>query len=150
MNMKPLALGLCTAALALNILTACAPSPPAFDADAALDGLLHQVRYDSTLTDVSSNAEFYFTDLPDGTIVTMYTAQGTSSDQVILFEARKQEDVPAIEALIQTHLNSLAQQAANYLPEEAAKIQDALVYTNGVYVVLCITSDTATARELLP
>lgn len=150
MNIKPLALGLCTVALALGTLTACAPSSTAFDADAALDGLLHQVQYDTTLTDISGNASFYFSGLPEGTTVTMYAAQGTSSDQVILFEAKDQADVPAIEALVQTHLDSLTQQAANYMPEEAAKIKNAIVYTNGVYVVLCVTEDTATAQELLP
>ena len=150
MNLKPLALGLCTAALALASLTACASSAASFDAHTALDELLHQVQYDGALLDISDNAPFYFTGLPDGTAVTMYTTQGTSSDQVILFQAKGKEDVPAIEALIQTYLDSLAQQAVNYTPEEVPKIKDALVYTNDVYVLLCITEDTAAARELLP
>lgn len=150
MNIKPLLLGLCTAALALTTLTACAQSNPTFDANAALDALLHDVQYDGALLDISDNAQYYFSGLPDGTAVTMYTAQGTSSDQVILFEAKQQQDVPVIEELIQTHLNSLSQQAANYMPEEVSKIKDALIYTNDVYVLLCITEDTATAKELLP
>lgn len=150
MNIKPLALGLCTAALALTTLTACASSAASFDARAALDELLHQVNYDGALLDISDNAPFYFTGLPDGTTVTMYTTQGTSSDQVILFQARDQKDVPTIETLIQTYLDSLTQQAANYTPEEVPKIKDALVYTNGLSVLLCITDDAAAARELLP
>ena len=36
------------------------------------------------------------------------------------------------------------------MPEEVSKIKDALIYTNDVYVLLCITEDTATAKELLP
>lgn len=151
MKKKSLCLGMCVTALGLLSLTGCGgKSQSSFDADAALKSLLNDVSYAGQLTDVSDNAQFYFSDLPDGTQVQMYAMQGTSADQVILFEAGQEQDTAAIEGAVDTYLDSLKEQANNYTPEEIPKIEDAIIYKNGTYVIVCITEDADTAKGLLP
>lgn len=132
---------------AVFAFSACAKQPAeAFDADKALARLLDEVRYDDTLEDVSDVAEYMFGDLPEGTEIKMYMADGAHTDCVMMFRGG---DKAAVRAALDEYLTSLKQEASRYNPEELAKLEKAIVYENGDCVFCCITSDSEAVNSIL-
>lgn len=138
---------LCILLAAVFALFACTKQPAEeFDAEKALARLLNEVKYDDTLEDVGDVAEYMFGDLPDGTEIKMYMADGARADSVMMFRG---SDKAAIRAALDEYLTSLRQEASRYNPEELAKLEKAVIYENGDCVFCCITSDTETVNSIL-
>lgn len=121
-----------------------------FDAEEAFGKLLTDVRYAEALEDVSDTAEFTFPDLPANTDVRMYAAEsGAYADRIIMIKAADEKDVGAVKAAAEKHLEELSAQLKDYNPEEVPKVGNAVVYTNGVFVFVCVTDDADTVKNIL-
>ena len=119
------------------------------DADAVFQSLLNDVTYACELQDQGENAEFYFSDLPEGTEISMYCASGTNSDHAILFKAKDAGSTEAVAASARVYLDELKTQAGLYSPEETAKLDKAVVYTKDNFVFVCVTDDIDTVNRIL-
>lgn len=126
------------------------PSTAAFDAENAFARLLAEVKYAETLADTESSAEFTFAELPQNAEVKMYACKsGSHPDELIMLKAAKEEDVQALEAAAKTHLSELTAQLKDYNPQEAPRVENAVVYTKGLYVFVCVTDDVETVKAIL-
>ena len=122
----------------------------AFDAEKAFSRLLSEVKYAETLADISSSAEYMFSDLPQNVEIRMYNCEsGSHPDELIMMKAAKEEDVSALENAAKTHLSELTAQLKDYNPQEVPRVENAVVYTNGLYVFVCVTDDAETAKAIL-
>lgn len=150
MKKKRVSLIICTVLVFVLCLTGCSGSNNKdFNAEEKLNSLLTEVTYSSELEDIGDVAGYIFTGLPEGTQVKMYDATGEYADELVMFTAAQASDTDAIKTAIETHLAELEHQLQNYHPEEVSKATDAVVYSNDVYVFLCVTSDTDTANKIL-
>lgn len=130
--------------------TETAPTTEAFDAESAFSRLLSEVKYAETLADTSSAAEFTFSDLPKDSEVKMYSCEsGSHPDELILLKAAADSDVSALEQAARTHLSELVSQLKDYNPQEVPRVENAVVVTKGLYVFVCVTDDTETAKAIL-
>ena len=121
-----------------------------FDAEAAFKALLNDVTYTKELTDVSGNAPYWFSGMPDGAEIKMYRAAGSSfTDQLIMITAKDEKDVEAVKASADAYIAGLTNQAQKYSPEEIQKLKNAVVFDSGNYVIVCITEDTDTVNKIL-
>ena len=136
-------------ALAAVIFTSCAPAKEAFDADKVLERLLTEVAYGDELEDSAAYSDFLLGELPEGTEVKLYTASGMHADTVMRFLAADESDKPAIRSVIDGYISSLSADVMKYDANELPKLQNAVVYENGLYIFVCITDDTAAAKAIL-
>ena len=138
------------AAALLLSMAGCAGGTGPIDPQAVYSHLLTDVAYDAPLTDASDLAGLYFTGLPAGATVKLsISSSGYYPDEVAMFTAASKSDVEAIKQSIQNHISQVRTQFQNYLPEEVATIDNAIIWDNEQTVVLVITSDTVTAKSLL-
>ncbi len=141
-------------ALALSLgLAACGgggdvQSTKAVDVQKLMEKLLSDVRYASELSMLEGNAELFFPDLPEAT-VTMYDGSGYDADELALITVTSEEDVEAAVVSAQEHIQELRAQFLSYIPEEVAKIDKAVIWNQGKYVIVCVTEDYATAESIL-
>ncbi len=119
------------------------------DAEAAFKALLNDVTYAKELTDVSANAPYWLSGMPDGAEIKMYrVAGGSYSDQLIMITAKSSNDVEAVKASVNAYLAGLKKQAELYKPEEIQKLEDAVIFDSGKNVFVCITEDTDTVNHI--
>ena len=119
------------------------------DVPALVQALLQKVSFASPLSDVGESAFLYFSNLPEGTQVQLYAGSGYFADEVVLLTLAKESDKAAVKASVDQHIAQIRSQFANYIPEELAKIDKALVWEYGKYIVVCISDDYANAKKLL-
>ena len=133
-------------------LAACgkdAPETKEYNGESLMQALLEQVAFDDTLSSVGDFAGLYFPGLPEGAEVEMYTGSGYYADEVVMIAAKSAEDQEAIKASVDTHIAQLTSQFKNYIPEEVAKIEDAVIWQGGRHTIVCISDDYATAKKIL-
>lgn len=76
-------------------------------------------------------------------------SSGVGQDEIALFKAADESQVAIIEQALQTRYDSKLSQQENYNPDEAEKIRNCKVETNGLYVTLIISNDAAQITEIV-
>ena len=120
-----------------------------YDAPALVQSILSQVQFADTLTDVGTSAAMYFQDLPEGTTVQLYIGDGYYPDEVALITVTDTAHKKAAKTSVDKHLEQIRNQFANYNPEELDKIDDALVWEQGKFIIVCITDAIDDVKTIL-
>ena len=119
-----------------------------FDAEAAFTRLLSEVAYEAELEDESEIAPLMFV-LPEGTEARFYSAGGASEDVLLMLTAPEGSDAAALDEAVDTYLAERLYDAERYSPEQVQKLKNAVRYSGGGRVILCVTDDYETARAII-
>ena len=130
-------------------LIGCAPKTTEINAPGVLQSLLSKVEFETELAPVENNAFLYFPDLPEHTSINFYNGCGYIADQVALFTFSNASECKRAITSIETYVKDLSQQYSSYAPEEAAKIERAIIHQHGPHLFLCITNDYENAANIL-
>lgn len=152
--MKKAILKLSSGILCLIMLTSmagCFPSSTEtnIDIQALTDALLTQVTFDTPLEETGEDGSLYFPDLPSGAAVKLYLGSGYFADELAVITLTAEADAQQALTAADKHLEQKYDQFSSYIPEELPKINDAVVWNQGLYVIVCITPDPATAEAIL-
>jgi len=140
------------AVLMVLSMTACGgkdESAKEYNGEALMQALLTQVQFDDTLSSVGDFASLYFPGIPSGSTISMYTGTGYYADEVVWICMDNTDDLDAVMASVDKHLEQMTGQFKNYIPEEVAKIENVVVWQGGNHVLVCISNDYATAQAIL-
>ena len=76
-------------------------------------------------------------------------SSGVGQDEIVLIKAADESNVADIQNALQTYYDSKLAQQENYNPEEAEKIRNCSVETNGLYVTLIVSNDADQITEIV-
>ncbi len=113
------------------------------DAAKVVDTLIEQVKFETELELAKDSSVELLFDLPEGVSVQLYSGNGACADELAVFDCGNAENVSAVKDAVDNHLAELRDSFVDYIPEEAAKIDEAIVESEGTCVVLCVTDDDA-------
>lgn len=134
-------------------MTACGgkdtPEAKEYDGNALMQALLNQVKFDDAMSSVGDFATLYFPEVPSTATISMYTGSGYYADEVVLITMKSAEDLETVMASVDKHIDQMTAQFKNYIPEEVAKIDNAVIWQGGSHVIVCISNDYATAQKIL-
>lgn len=71
----------------------------------------------------------------------VYMGSQATAEEIALFKFANAEDASAGKATLEDHLEKQKQDYANYIPEEVARIEKAVLRQEGNYVLLCVSYD---------
>ena len=54
-----------------------------------------------------------------------------------------------VKTAYENRISSQKEACRDYLPDEMTKLDAAVIYTNGNYVVLCVSNDSAKAEQVI-
>ena len=120
-----------------------------YDAPALVQSILKQVTFADTLSAVGTSAALYFPDLPENAKVDLYTGSGYFADEVALITLSNTADMKAAKASVDAHIAQLRSQFQNYIPGEVGKIDKAFIWEYEEYIVVCISDDYASAKQIM-
>lgn len=106
-----------------------------------MSAMLNQVSFDCDMYQVKPDSVENFFTLEEGTTAMVFMGSGSYADHAGIFTSPDAETAAKNLEMVQTYVEDLKHSFEDYLPEEAAKIDGAVVEQKGRYVVLCITSD---------
>ena len=76
-------------------------------------------------------------------------AGGVSADEATIFQCADETQAAEVLAIAETRLADQAESYADYLPEEAVKLQNAAAVRSGSVVAVCVCADAEKAAELI-
>ncbi len=129
-------------------LAACGGSAQKVNGNALLQVMLERVSFDTEIADAGDISSYYFSNLPEGATVKMYSGSGYYADRLALITAAKEEDVQQVKDSVDEHIAQLLHQFQNYIPEEVDKINHAVIWSEGNFVLFCVTNDYETAKKI--
>lgn len=79
----------------------------------------------------------------------IYVSTGSTAEEIAAFEAVDDEAAKRIEDGLKARVAAQTESFTDYVPEEVKRLEDALIVRNGSYVILSVSGDTDTAKEVL-
>lgn len=79
----------------------------------------------------------------------VWSSSGTTADEVALFQAEDADGAAELLSTAQQRIADRAESYADYMPDEAAKLDKAIAEQHGTYVVVCVCSQPEEAQSIL-
>ncbi|MCI5856807.1 MAG: DUF4358 domain-containing protein [Agathobacter sp.] len=137
--------------LAVGVFGACGSDELGNEPDvkAVAQALQDGIQFEETLNELPQDEIGYYITLADGVSGVMYISTGNTAEEVAVFEAPDKDAAATMLTNIKEYLQAQRSSFADYLPEEAKRIDDALVVQKGRYAVLCVSAQTDTAKQIV-
>lgn len=124
-------------------------TPVTASAEDVFSALLEHVTYSTPLADHSDSGNTAFAGLPEGAKITMYAGNARYADELTWISLAASADLDAASEIVDKHVEEKHDQFLSYHAEEVPKIDSALIWKDGSNIILCITDDYDTAKELM-
>ena len=120
------------------------------DINEVAEAITSEVKFDNELAVQDETVANSYFQLAEGTEAIVYFSSDPQCyDTVALFSCASDDDVAAVLDNVQLYIDGVKEQTEKYLPEEAEKVENAIVKSEGNCAVLCITNDSDTANEVI-
>ncbi len=134
-------------------------STPAVTATAEEIGekLFTDITYDDDLQRVEEDtagriefvAAFYGIDESLLADAALYTGSGATPEEICVMKASSEENVGAVEKAAQHRLTLQKEDFVDYAPDEMPKLDSAVIYRKGLFVVYSVSGDSTAATEII-
>jgi hypothetical protein len=131
------------------LLAGCGSTEKTLDAAALAETLTTDISYDDELELVDDDDVSMYIDLPDGVESVMYMGSGSTAEEVAVFTAADSDTAAETLDSVQSYLDDQADSFEDYLPEEAKRVGNAVLEQKGNYVILCVSGESDTAKDLI-
>ena len=141
------------AVLSALALTACGSGKSSKEIDVAktADNLNSSVITSDQLTETKSEmlGSIYF--FEDGQVENckVYMSGNATADEIVVLQCKDEDAAKAAAELLKTRVENQKELFASYNPDEAAKLEKAIVKSSGKYAVLCVCDDYDKAESIL-
>ena len=78
-----------------------------------------------------------------------YTNSQATAEEIAVIKVKSEEYVQAVKEAYETRIADQKTACESYLPDEMPKLEAAVIYENGKYVVLCVSNDSDKALEII-
>lgn len=78
-----------------------------------------------------------------------YTNSQATAEEIAVIKVKSQDYVQTVKDAYETRIADQKTACESYLPDEMPKLEAAVIYENGNYVVLCVSNDSDKALELI-
>jgi len=130
-------------------MAGCGSSGKTIDAAALAESLTAEISYDDTLEAVDADTVSMYITLPDEVESVMYMGSGSTAEEVAVFTAPDEDTAKETMESVQEHLNDQTESFQDYIPEESKRVGNAVLEQRGKYVILCVSGDSDTAKEII-
>lgn len=119
------------------------------DMDKLARDILSKAKFETDLKQIDKTVADSLISISDGSEMQLYIGNGNYSDELILITAKDKESAETDQRAVVQYLKDMRKSFEAYIPEQAKKISDAFNMRSGCYVVVCVTSDIDTAKEII-
>ncbi len=120
-----------------------------FNAEELAQSLVSEITYTGTMEQLPADEIGWYVDMEEGVTGIMYMVSGVSSEEVAVFTAPDETTAKAMVENIEELLADQEDQNAAYDAKVTQRIDNAVLEQKGNYVILCVSDDSAKAKELI-
>lgn len=149
--MKKTVLGFGMAVLCL-MLFACGKTETQLNVTETAKALVEQGVFEDTMSETQSNIfEMLYYGVDSSTVeeLAFYMSTGATAEEVMVARCVTEEAAETLEAIAKERVTYLKSSFENYVPKELTKLENPVLQREGRYVILCISADDQTAKNIL-
>ena len=140
--------------LTLFTLTGCSEEKKedrVIDVHTMAQSLLNDITYEDQLTKVEGNMfqMIYGISQEDIEEYEAYVSTGATAEEIAVIKAKDEATAESMEEKLTERVEAQKNSFSNYIPKEVEKLEEAVVYQEGVYVVLSISNDDEKAEKII-
>ena len=131
------------------IFVSCGGESLTIDVEVAADALHANITYEDDMKELdSSMLGTTYPELKAEDVVKskVYTSLAATTEEIAVFEAKDAAAADRIEAAMKARVTAQKELYESYAPEEAARVQKAVIVKKGNYVLFCVAGDPAKAE----
>lgn len=122
------------------------------DVQGFADDILSQCNFTDSLATVDQSialTRLYSLDQTQIKECAFYTNSNATAEEIAVIEVISSDYVDDVKAAYETRVENQKKACKDYLPDEMKKLESSVIYTNGNYVVLCVSDDNAKAEDII-
>lgn len=146
--MKLKKIAICTAVAAI-LCAGCSNETADVDVKELSKQLTTQIKYEDELTEISEEDIENYIEMETDVEGIMYMSSGSTAEEVAVFTAPDSSTADKMKENVQVFLDDQKSSFEDYIPEEAKRVEDAVVFASDNYVVLCVSGDSNKATEII-
>lgn len=133
-------------------LTACGEGPSEPNRSVITERLLTEIAYNDELSQMDASLFDYLysdVDAENLTEYSIYIGSGATSEEVATFSCTDENAAKATEEALRSHVAEQKEGFEGYIPEEAARLDNAVLIRRGKYVFLSVSGDPEKAKKII-
>ncbi len=142
-------IGLLALMMLASILTGCGGKSYSLDEEKLANTLLDNVKFDCNMYQVKSDKIRDFITAENAEKEIMYMGSGAYGDSFGIFTLADEDSAKKTAENVQSYLTDLQESFQDYLPDEAAEIENNVTVQKGKYVVFCVSPDSEKVQKLI-
>lgn len=114
-------------------------------AQTIVDTLQAEGEFSETLAPVDNSmalSRLYVLDSAKIEEALFYTSSGATAEEIVVIKVNDASYMETVKAAFDTRIADQKEAFKDYVPEEVPKLEDAVIYTNGNYAILCVSGDS--------
>lgn len=122
------------------------------DVQKTADDILSKCDFKDNLATVDKNialTRLYSLDEAQIKECAFYTNSNATAEEIAVIEVVSEDYADDVKAAYETRIENQKNACKDYLPDEVTKLESAIIYTNGNYVILCVSNDNAKAEDII-
>ena len=119
------------------------------DIDALAESIVTTVSFDDELEMIDDNMISMLYDIDGYVDAVLYKGSGATAEEVAVFKMETDADAKTACEEAKAHIRSQIAAYESYMPDEVARLEDAVVRQDGCYVSVVVSADSETAEKLL-
>ena len=119
------------------------------DVDALVQKVQKEVQFESDLEKLDDSVANGMVKTATGTKLQIYLGNGTYADELIVMTGKSEKDARENQKHVRKHFKDMKKSFEDYLPNEAKKIDKAVIIRCGSYLIACVTSDYEKAKDVI-
>lgn len=135
--------------LILVLATGCGAKNYSLDETGLANNLLENIKFDCTLYQVQEEQISDFITIENAERQIMYMGNGAYADSFGIFTLADEKAAQVAAETVRSYLQDLGDSFRDYLPNEAAEVDQAVTIQKGKYVVFCVSPDAETASQII-
>lgn len=139
---------LCGVMLLALTISACGNKSRTVDIDQLTDELLAQVDFEDELTELGADMIANLYGVEGAVEQRAYMSSGATAEEVAVFLFATEDEAQAGQEALEQRLESRRADFANYMPDEASRLDNAVLERSGCCVALCVSAGDE-ARQII-
>lgn len=119
------------------------------DISSAAESILSGIEFDDSLELLEGDGAVYRYGIDDTVEVVAYAGGGYTAEEVAVFDAGTDSAAEELESKLEKYVDSQITSYRSYVPAEVARLENAVVTSEGKYVILCVSADKDKAEDVI-
>lgn len=121
------------------------------DVNTMVQSLLNDITYEDQLTTVEGNMFQMIYGISEEEVeeYAAYVSTGATAEEITVIKAKDEATAKSIKEKLSERVKAQKSSFESYIPKEVEKIDNAIVYQEGVYVILSISNDSEKAETII-